>query len=221
MLVFAQWHFWIFTCILLLILAAEVAFAVSRHNDERRSRYTSRWRKQKERNKILFRRFTMLVIGVFCAVPCFIAAIVYDFRSPTYEATPSTLEIYFQEAEPAEEGEDVYDFLKSVRIPAKICLDWRKNSSPLGALPIIKQGLGIPSAHLTTEKLGGYTVGEYSAETNEMWIDMRLIHELCKYPHWCHDSTYLHSSSISFRSFRSSSKIFANPYTIPYSVDTK
>lgn len=83
----------------------------------------------------------MLVIGVFCAVPCFIAAIVYDFRSPTYEATPSTLEIYFQEAEPAEEGEDVYDFLKSVRIPTKICLDWRKNTSPLGALPIIKQGL--------------------------------------------------------------------------------
>jgi len=32
--------------------------------------------------------------------------------------------------------------LKSVRIPAKICLDWRKNPSPLDALPIIKQGLG-------------------------------------------------------------------------------
>jgi len=31
--------------------------------------------------------------------------------------------------------------LKSVRIPAEICLDLQKNPSPLGALPMIKQGL--------------------------------------------------------------------------------
>jgi len=32
--------------------------------------------------------------------------------------------------------------LKPDRIPTKICLGWRENLSPLGALPIIKQGLG-------------------------------------------------------------------------------
>lgn len=176
MLVFAQWHFWIFTGILAVILIVEIAFAVSLHNDRRRDRYAPRRRRQKQKNVILFHRFTMLVIGVFCAVPCFIAAIVYDFRSPTYEAAPGDSEIPTQETGSAEDG-DVYERRLSLLLCFK---EDRWNHYSIQEKTTIAQNLaefetellGIPSVHLITGKLKRYTQGEYHADTNEMWIDI-------------------------------------------------
>lgn len=102
------------------------------------------------------------------------------FVLPHTEAMPSALEICFQEAEPAEEGEDVY----KKHISLLLCFKedrWKsygiqeKTTIAQSLAEFEAELLGIPSAHLTTEKLGGYTAGEYSAETNEMWIDIEPL----------------------------------------------
>lgn len=180
MLVFAQWHFRIFICIIILIISTEIIFSISLHNDEQQSRYTPQWGKQKKRNKIIFHRLSMLTVGVFCAVPCIASVIVYDLRSPTYEAKPDTWELLSQVSEPAEEGENVYEN----NLDLFQCFKkerWKKYSIQEKTTIVQKladfeaEMLGIPPVHLTTKLLNGLTIGKYSADTNEMWIDVETL----------------------------------------------
>ena len=241
MLVFAQWHFWIFISIIVFIVVTEVVFDISLYRDERKSSGTSRWKYQKRINKILFQRFTLLVIGVSCAVPCFVAVFVYGFRSPTYEAKPDAFDILLQEPEPTVEGPDSYE--ENYRL--FLCFrtrQWKKYDIQEKTTLVQELAdfeaeiLGIPSVHLTVKKLGGFTLGEYSLETNEICVDVEhlgkspveeVINTVCHEMHHAYqhylvdnidwDSTITETSLFAeVRSWRENENNYRQPYVDGY-----
>lgn len=182
-MIFAQWHFVLSIVLFLAWLVIEITFALYLRNDESRYRYTE---KRHQMYKNIFRRCTVLALSVVCAIPCFMAAFVYDFRSPTYQAEEDIWYILFAESEQPEVYESVEKdlYLENINLLSYFDaqkwdkLDVNEKITIMQALVDFEsERLGIPSIPVTAEILGAFTLGEYSDETKEMWIDVEHLSE--------------------------------------------
>ena len=183
MLVFAQWHFGVFAILAFLLVTIEIIFKIYLRRDERRHRYTDRRHRM---YKTVFRRCSVLIVAMICAVPCFISAFVYDYHSPTYRAEEEIWNRIFAEINTSEQQEYVEYDLYQENISLFVCLceeRWKKYSinEKITILQELvdfeSQKLGIPAVPVSTEMLGAFTLGQYSDETNEMWINIEYLAE--------------------------------------------
>ena len=178
MFLFAQWHFAVFVILFLVLVFAEIGLFLLLRKDEENCRYT---RKRRRMYQNAFRRGSMLITAVICAVPCFLALFVYDMRSPSYQAEEEIRDRLFADAQDAA-GEVSDPYLENRDL--LLCFtDDRWESYDIDERITIMQELvdfeserlGIPSIPVAAELLGNYILGQYSNETNEMWIDIEYL----------------------------------------------
>lgn len=183
LLIFAEWHFGLSIVFLLFWLAIEITLALYLSKDENRYRHTE---KRHRMYKNIFRRCSVLALSVVCAIPCFMATFVYDFRSPTYQANGDIWDRLFAESEQPEADEHTGMDLYLENINLMSCFDshkWDKFNvnekiTIMQALANFEcERLGIPPIPVTAEVLGAFTLGQYSDETKEMWIDIEHLAE--------------------------------------------
>lgn len=167
--VFAQYHFNISLSLFLLYIAVElVVFIILLCNDCRKI-------------IMIFQRFSVLSLAVIFAIPCFITIFVYDFSSPEYVAAASKNNM-IKEMSTYIEKDDIYEINKDLFQ----CFDeetWNgysiseKMQHIQYLVDFEAERMGIPSIKCTSKKLSPLVAGQYSNETNEMWIDIQYMLE--------------------------------------------
>lgn len=183
MLVFAQWHFVAFTILFILLIAIEIILMIYLRRDERRHRYSE---KRHRMYKTVFKRRSVLVVAVICAVPCFMSAFFYDYHSPTYRAEEEIWNRIFTNTEQLDEQEDIECDIYQENIALLDCFceeEW-KHYNIAEKITIIQElvdfeskRLGIPTAPVSTAMLGEFTLGQYSEEPNEIRINIEHLAE--------------------------------------------
>lgn len=184
MLVFAQWHFFAAILLTFLFLLAEIFMFYQISKEENRHQFS---RKRHRYYRYIFNRCSVLIALVVTVIPCIFAVAVYNFRSPSYEAEQEIWNAIFSELD---EG-DILDIETSddpYALNSALFSCFKKNSwSDFNASERItimqklvdfeSEQLGIPSVPVIAEKLDPYTLGQYSDETKEMWIDIEHLME--------------------------------------------
>lgn len=181
MLNLAQWHFTAFVIISLILSLVEVALFMGLRSDEHKHRIT---KKSHPMYKTIFRRCTVLVITAVCVVPCCLSLFSHGLTSPTYQAEQEIWSLLFSESTETDDAAatniDVYqenqvlwhcfeaDTWKRYSIPEKITVIQRLTDFET-------ELLGIPSITITADMIGAYTLGSYSDETNEIFINTKHL----------------------------------------------
>ncbi len=181
MLVFAQWHFAIAVLLLVALLACVFLLLVSLRKDARKYAVTP---KRKRMYKAMFRRGTMLVAAVICAVPCCLSLFVYDMKYPRYQAVQETWEELFSEAKDSQTEEDSTGDPYAEKTSLWNCFteaQWKKWSVSEKVtimqelVDFETEQLGIPTVPITAELLGSLLLGTYSDTTGEMEINIQAL----------------------------------------------
>lgn len=182
-IIFAQWHFALAIVFFLFWLSIEITLALYLSKDDSRYRYTE---KRHRMYKNIFRRCSVLALSAVCAIPCFMAVFVYDFRSPTYQAEEDIWYRIFAESDQPEVNESAEEdmYLKNINLLNCFSIKkWDKFNvnekiTVMQALADFEcERLGIPPISVAAEVLGAFTLGQYSDETKEMWIDIEHLAE--------------------------------------------
>ncbi len=168
MAVFAQWHFEIFVYLVLFLAAVEffIRIKVGR----------------RQKKKHLLQRASLAILTAVCAVPCLVVVFCYDCLSPSYTADEDVWVILQSPAEEEESGseDDIYEQNRALFR----CLseeNWAEYSMEEKITVMQKLAdfetscLDIPKIPVTAELLGGYTLGQYSSETEEMWLNSKYL----------------------------------------------
>ncbi len=181
--VFAQWHFAAAIIITLMFVIIEILLFKRVVKEENRRQFSN---KRHQHYRGVFKRCSVLIALVLTVIPCILSVTVYKFRSPSFEAEQEVWNMIFSElAEDSLENEIIEDPYASNSILFS-CL--KKNTwSHFNASERITimqklvdfeaEQLGIPSIPVIAEKLDPYTLGQYSDETKEMWIDIKHLME--------------------------------------------
>lgn len=182
MLVFAQWHFVTFTILFVLLIAIEIILMICLRRDERRHRYSE---KRHRMYKTIFKRCSVLAVAVICAVPCFMSAFFYDYKSPTYRAEEEIWNRIFTNTEQLDEQaieSDIYQ--ENSDLLDCFCEEQWKHYNIVEKITIMQElvnfeskRLGIPTIPISTTMLGAFTLGQYSEESNEILINIEHLAE--------------------------------------------
>lgn len=181
MLCFAQWRFTISIVLTLLVIICEIALFHELRKDERNRKIT---KKRHRMYKAVFQRCTVLALSVFCVVPCLLTIFMFGLQSPSYRAEQEIWNILFSETdETADTDKDTDDCFRENR-ELWLCFKeemWKK-WSVTEKITIMQrfvdfetEKLGISSIPITADMIGEYTLGAYSNETNEMWINTEYL----------------------------------------------
>ena len=177
---FGQYHF-IIAVILVILMAVLLCLAIGIMKKEEGKREFSERRHRSYTNGI--HRTAVLISAVVFAVPCFMSFFVYGLKSPAYEASERLWEILYEdenekaaseeEPNPYEENRELLlyfdnDAWEDLGIQQRIDVAQEFVDFQSGLL-------GIPTIRVTAEKLGLFTLGEYSDEINEMRIDVEHL----------------------------------------------
>ena len=181
MLNLAQWHFTVFVITGLILVLVETVLFMGLRKDEHKHRIT---RRSHRMYKTVFRRCTVLTITAVCVIPCCPSIFSHGLTSPTYQAEQEIWSILFSENTETDDAVatkiDVYQenqalwhcfedgTWKSYSIPEKITVMQRLTDFET-------EILGIPSITITADLIGAYTLGSYSDETNEIFVNTKYL----------------------------------------------
>lgn len=177
MLCFAQWRFTIALVLMLLLIVCEIVLFYELRKDEHNHRIT---KKRHRMYKVIFQRCTVFALSVICFVPCFLTTFIYGLQSPSYRAEQEIWNILFEETDETVKAErDTDDCFEG---NAKLWRCFKEESwqgwSVAEKITIMQRlvnfetdKLGIPTVPVTADMIGAYTLGAYSDETNEIWIN--------------------------------------------------
>lgn len=180
-LVFAQWHFQIFIVLSVLFIVAEGVFIVFLHKSVVKHRRSRRVHQLYKVYRDALRKFMVLSLSIIYMIPCFLAIFIYDFHAPTYTADEEVWNRLFPDVSGAEskkeEKLDVYQENSALLLCfesnrwSKYTID-EKITIMQKLVDFEADCLGISTIPITTELLSGFTLGQYSNETKEIWIDI-------------------------------------------------
>lgn len=177
----AQYHFILTVILLALMVAIQCAFAWSMRKEEQQHEFSE---KRHRRYICGLQRCSILISAIIFAIPCVVSIFVYGLKSPTYAAEERLWEILFgdenEETAVVEEEADPYVENKTLLLyfddTTWDTLNIRERITVAQEfVDFQSQLLGIPTIPVTAEKLGAFTLGEYSNLSNEMWIDMEYL----------------------------------------------
>lgn len=182
--VFAQWHFTAAIIITLTFVIVEILLFRRVVKEENRRQFSN---KRHQHYRGIFKRCSVLIAFVLTVIPCILSVTVYNFRSPSFEAEQEIWNMIFSELaeEDSQENEIIADPYASNSILFS-CLEqnsWRRFNASERITIMQKlvdfesEQLGIPSIPVIAEQLDPYTLGQYSDETKEMWIDIEHLME--------------------------------------------
>lgn len=184
-LVFAQWHFRIFIGLSMLFAVTEGTFMVSLRKSEAKHRHSKRVHRL---YKDVSRKFMVLSLATIYMIPCLLTVFIYDFHAPTYTADEDVWNRLISDASGVESKKEAPWDAYRENLALLLCFEydcWSKYT--INEKITIMQKLvdfeadclGIPTIPITTELLSGFTLGQYSNEAKEIWID---IEHLAKSP---------------------------------------
>jgi len=178
---FGQYHF-IIAVILIILVAVLLCLTIRIMKKEENKREFSERRHRSYTHGI--QRAAVLISAVIFAVPCFMSFFVYGLKAPTYEAEERLWEILSEdeidETAATEEEPNPYEENKELLLYfdndtwEDLSIQQRINVAQ-EFIDFQSELLGIPTIHVTAEKLGLFTLGEYSDDSNEMWIDVEHL----------------------------------------------
>lgn len=178
---FGKYHF-VIAVILIILMAALLCLAIGIMKKEEGKREFS---ERRHRGYIHgMQRAAVLISAVVFAVPCFMSFFVYGLESPAYEAEERLWEILSEdeaeEAAATEEEPDPYEENRELLLyfddDAWEDLGIQRRVDVAQEFVDFQSGLlGIPAIRVTAEKLGLFTLGEYSDESNEIRIDVEHL----------------------------------------------
>lgn len=178
----AQYHFALTIILMVVMTAIQCAFIWSMRKEERRHEFSE---KRHRRYTCGIQRGGVLISAIIFAIPCIVSIFVYGLKSPTYAAEERLWEILFgdeneetavveeEEANPYVEHKTLLLYFddatwNTLNIQERITVAQE-------FVDFQSQLLGIPTIPVTAEKLGAFTLGEYSNSSNKMWIDVEHL----------------------------------------------
>lgn len=183
-LIFAQWHFVASILIALVFVSIELLIFRRIRREENRREFSIKRHRQ---YKTVFCRCSVLVALVVSIIPCIFSVAVYKFRSPSFEAEQEIWnKIFLDMGESNESNNETAEDLYASSCTLFSCFEkstWERFDVS-ERITVMQQlvnfesaQLGIPSIPVVAEKLDPYTLGAYSNETKEMWIDLEHLME--------------------------------------------
>lgn len=178
---FSQYHF-IIAVILIILMAVLLYLAIRTMKKEEGKREFS----ERRRRSYIYgiQRAAVLISAVVFAVPCFMSFFVYGLESPVYEAGERQWEILSEdeteETAAVEEESNPYEKNRELLLyfddDAWEDLGIQQRINVAQEFVDFQSGLlGIPTIRVTAEKLGLFTLGKYSDESNEIRIDVEHL----------------------------------------------
>lgn len=176
----AQYEFYVVVFLIILMVALQY-LTIRKMREEQKCIFSEKRHRSYTHG---IQRTAILISAVICSIPCFISFFVYGLKSPTYEAEEGLWEIRsengIEETTTTEEEPNPYEKNRELLL----CFDddiW-ENLSIQQRINVAQEFvdfqselLGIPTIHVTAEKLELFTLGEYSGESNEIRIDVEHL----------------------------------------------
>lgn len=179
LLIFAQHHFKIAVFMILGLLVLIIRLLLVLQKDTLKKGRTESIRRQ---NRRTFMRAALWVITAVCAVPCLMALFKYNLRPPTYKPRERLWDTLLAKDDSGEapDTEDPYEnHIELLRHFEQNRWDTRQIEEKItlvqGLVDFEAEKFGIPTTPVTSQKLAPYTLGQYSDETGEMWIDVQVL----------------------------------------------
>lgn len=184
---FSQYHFIIAVALIILMAILHCIIIMAMRWEESKGEFSTKRHRSYTHG---IQRAALLISAVVFSAPCFMAFFVYELKSPTYETEESVWEILFggeteeeaaaEEEVAAREAPDPYEENKELLLYFDD--ETWENLNIQQRITVAQEFvdfqselLGIPTSHVTAEKLGTFTLGQYNDASNEIQINIEHL----------------------------------------------